>query len=90
MKALFVRYLNEIVGLTVMALMALALIASGISLRREAQVRMAQRFGTTVKAGSMRRMVFSGPCAGVCSIPAALINQSISPFCAAQSRTAGS
>jgi hypothetical protein len=35
--------------------MALALIASGISLRREAQVRMAQRFGTTVKAGSMRR-----------------------------------
>ena len=27
MKAFFVRYLNEIVGLTVMALMALALIA---------------------------------------------------------------
>jgi len=27
MKALYIRYLNEIVGLTVMALMALALIA---------------------------------------------------------------
>ena len=27
MKALFVRYLNEIVGLTVMALMTLALVA---------------------------------------------------------------
>ena len=27
MKALFIRYLNEVVGLTVMALMAVALIA---------------------------------------------------------------
>lgn len=38
MKALFVRYLNEIVGLTVMALMALALIAqqAGADMQRAA------------------------------------------------------
>ena len=37
MKALFVRYLNEIVGLTVMALMTLALVAG----QADAQVRKA-------------------------------------------------
>ena len=37
MKALFVRYLNEVVGLTVMALMALALIAG----QADAEVRKA-------------------------------------------------
>ena len=37
MKALFVRYLNEIVGLTVMALMAVALIAG----QADAEVRKA-------------------------------------------------
>ncbi len=37
MKALFVRYLNEIVGLTMMALMAMALIAGQAS----AEVRKA-------------------------------------------------
>ncbi|MDJ0904662.1 MAG: hypothetical protein QNI96_01480 [Woeseiaceae bacterium] len=37
MKALFVRYLNEIVGLTVMALMATALIAG----QADAEVRKA-------------------------------------------------
>ena len=37
MKALFIRYLNEIVGLTVMALMAVALIAG----QADAEVRQA-------------------------------------------------
>jgi hypothetical protein len=37
MKALFVRYLNEIVGLTVMALMTVALIAG----ESDAEVRQA-------------------------------------------------
>jgi hypothetical protein len=37
MKALFIRYLNEVVGLTVMALMALALIAG----QADAEVRKA-------------------------------------------------
>ena len=37
MKALFVRYLNEIVGLTVMALMTLALVAG----QADAQVQKA-------------------------------------------------
>ena len=37
MKAVFIRYLNEIVGLTVMALMAIALIAG----QAEAEVRKA-------------------------------------------------
>ncbi len=38
MKALFVRYLNEIVGLTMMALMAMALIAgqAGAEVRKAA------------------------------------------------------
>jgi len=37
MKALFVRYLNEIVGLTIMALMTLALVAG----QADAQVQKA-------------------------------------------------
>ncbi len=37
MKALFVRYLNEVVGLTVMALMAIALVAG----QADAEVRKA-------------------------------------------------
>jgi hypothetical protein len=37
MKAFFVRYLNEIVGLTVMALMTLALVAG----QADAEVQMA-------------------------------------------------
>jgi len=37
MKALFVRYLNEIVGLTIMALMTLALVAG----QADAQGRVA-------------------------------------------------
>ena len=37
MKALFIRYLNEIVGLTVMTLMAVALIAG----QADAEVRKA-------------------------------------------------
>ena len=37
MKALFVRYLNEIVGLTIMALMTIALIAG----QADAEVRKA-------------------------------------------------
>ena len=37
MKALFIRYLNEVVGLTVMALMAVALIAG----ESDADVRQA-------------------------------------------------
>jgi hypothetical protein len=37
MKALFIRYLNEVVGLTVLALMAIALVAG----QADAEVRKA-------------------------------------------------